>query len=132
MTSTQPILQTTGSATITSPRLRTTFTWTLVGNTVYAGCQWGMISFLARLGSTSAVGQFALAFAVTAPIFMLTNLFLRGVQATDARSEFRFGDYFTLRVIGTGAALLIVSGSMLFTHFDLMTRAVIMLVALAK
>ena len=115
-----------------TPSLRTTFAWTLVGNSIYAGCQWGMVACLAKMGSTSAVGQFALAFAITAPVFMLTNLFLRGVQATDARAEYKFHDYFTLRLIGTVTGLIIVSASMLFIHSDRQTRLVIMAVALAK
>jgi hypothetical protein len=64
------------------PSLRITFTWTLVGNVVYALCQWDMISSLAKLGTTAAVGQFALALAITAPVFMLTNLQLRGIRTT--------------------------------------------------
>src|SRR4051794_41039079 len=88
------------------PRLRTMFAWTLAGNVVYAACQWGMISVLAKLGTTVAVGQFALALAITAPVFMLTNLFLRGIQATDARDEFSFGEYFTLRAMGTVVGLV--------------------------
>ena len=73
----------------------------LAGNMVYAACQFGMLSVLAKLGSPSIVGQYALGLAITAPVFMLTNLQLRGVQATDARHEFAFADYFTLRLIST-------------------------------
>lgn len=136
MASTQSIAELREAPSMTAPSatpsLRTTFAWTLVGNTIYAGCQWGMVACLAKLGSTSAVGQFALAFAITAPIFMLTNLFLRGIQATDARSEYTFQDYFTLRLLGTVAALAIVATSMVFTRIDSTTRVVIFVVALAK
>src|SRR5690349_21224091 len=78
--------------------LRTNFIWTFLGNVVYAGCQWGMLVVLAKLGSPEIVGQFALALAVTAPVFMFTNLQTRGVQATDARKEYAFGDYLALRL----------------------------------
>src|ERR1044072_4016691 len=63
--------------------LRTNFSWTLAGNLIYSGCQWGVLIVLARLGSPEQVGQFALALAVTAPVIMLSNLQLRGVLATD-------------------------------------------------
>jgi len=42
------------------------------------------VSALAKLGNASMVGQYALALAIAAPVFMLTNLQLRAVQATDA------------------------------------------------
>ena len=50
---------------VVAPALRVTFAWTLAGNVVYAGCQWGMISILAKLGSAAGVGQFALGLATT-------------------------------------------------------------------
>lgn len=114
------------------PSLRITFTWTLAGNIIYALCQWGMISGLARLGTSAAVGQFALALAITAPVFMLTNLALRGIQATDARSEFAFADYFTLRVLGTGAGLAIVCCIVAASRRGWSTLGVVIFVALAK
>ncbi len=117
---------------VREPRLRTMFAWTLAGNVIYAACQWGMISVLAKMGTTVAVGQFALALAITAPVFMLTNLFLRGIQATDARNEFSFGEYFTLRGIGTvlglGAILLI----LLFYRRDTISWGVVLFVSAAK
>jgi O-antigen/teichoic acid export membrane protein len=88
--------------------LRQNFSWTLVGNGVYAGCQWGMLVVLAKLLSTDMVGQFALALAITAPVFTFAGLNLRTVQATDARGDFQFGDYFGLRLLSLGAAVLVV------------------------
>jgi hypothetical protein len=37
--------------------LRLNFSWTIVGNVVYAGTQWGILVLLARLGTPEAVGQ---------------------------------------------------------------------------
>lgn len=117
---------------VAMPSLRTTFAWTLAGNVVYALCQWGMISGLAKLGTPAAVGQFALALAITAPVFMLTNLFLRGIQATDVRGDFAFCSYFTLRLIGTGAGLVIVIGILGLSRRTLATCGVVLFVAAAK
>ena len=114
------------------PSLRITFTWTLVGNVVYALCQWGMISSLAKLGTTAAVGQFALALAITAPVFMLTNLLLRAIQATDARSEFEFANYFTLRATSTLLALVIILGIVLVARYDTEIIIVVMLMRAAR
>ncbi len=120
------------TAQIVAPPLRVTFAWTLAGNIIYAGCQWGMISVLAKLGSTTAVGQFALALAITAPIFMLTNLALRSVEATDARSEFGFGHYFTLRITSTSLAFLAILTIVTLLRYDRKVSAVIVLIGLAK
>ena len=73
------------------------FFWTLAGNVTYMGCQWGMLVALARLGNPEMLGRFALAFALTAPIFQFSGLQLRGLQATDARGEYSFGEYLGLR-----------------------------------
>src|SRR3954465_14084130 len=73
--------------------LRANFSWTFAGNVVYAGCQWGMLMVLAKVGNPLMVGQDALGLAVTAPVVMLSNLQLRGVLATDARDTHRFNTY---------------------------------------
>ncbi|HSY14188.1 MAG TPA: oligosaccharide flippase family protein [Verrucomicrobiae bacterium] len=117
---------------VKQPRLRTVFAWTLAGNVVYAGCQWGMISVLAKLGTTVAVGQFALALAITAPVFMLSNLFLRGIQATDARDEFSFGEYFTLRAVGTAVGLAVIAIILLAYRRDSLSLGVVLFVSAAK
>jgi O-antigen/teichoic acid export membrane protein len=119
-------------APASTPPLRVTFAWALAGNVIYAGCQWGMISVLAKLGSTTAVGQFALALAITAPIFMLTNLALRSVEATDARSEFGFGQYFTLRITSTSLAFVTILAIVTLLRYDRKVSAVIVLIGLAK
>ena len=117
---------------IAVPSLRRSFGWVMAGNVVYAGCQWGMISVLAKLGNTEVVGQFALGLAITAPIFMLTGLQLRGVQATDARSEYEFGHYFTLRLASSFCGLLVIAGMLAASGYDRVTSAVVLLIGVAK
>jgi O-antigen/teichoic acid export membrane protein len=112
--------------------LRSNFKWTFSGNVVYAVCQWGMLSVLAKQGSAGTVGQFALGLAIAAPVFMFANLQLRAVQATDTRREYRFSGYFTLRVLTTTLGLLAIAGIMPLLHYDSVTRIVVLLVALAK
>ncbi len=90
--------------------LRRNVLWTFAGNAVYGSCQWAMLVILAKLGTPEVVGQFAVAFAVTAPVMMAANLNLRGVQATDAHHAYGFGDYLALRILSISAAgALIVS-----------------------
>jgi O-antigen/teichoic acid export membrane protein len=115
-----------------APPLHISFSWTLAGNLIFALCQFGILSTLARLGSPSIVGQYALGLAITAPVFSLTNLHLRGLQATDARRQFEFADYFTLRSLSTLTGMLAVLLLMAFLPYDSTTKAVIALVAAAK
>jgi O-antigen/teichoic acid export membrane protein len=112
--------------------LRANFSWTFAGNVVYAGSQWGMLVVLAKLGSPEMVGQFALGLAITAPVIMFTNLQLRGVQATDARQEYLFGDYLGLRLITTMLALLIIAGIVSVSGYRLEAVLVILTIGLAK
>jgi O-antigen/teichoic acid export membrane protein len=112
--------------------LRANFAWTLVGNVVYAGCQWAMLVVLAKLGTPQLVGQFALALAITAPVLMFTNLQLRQVQATDARAQYPFGDYLALRLLTTGLALFAIAGLVGLAGYAPATAGVIVIVGLAK
>lgn len=121
-----------GGTVLAVPSLRANFSWMLAGNIVYSACQWGMISVLAKLGSPEVVGRFALGLAITAPVFMFTNLQLRGVQATDARSEFAFADYFSLRLAASLTGLSAICLIALAGGYDRLTAAVILLVGLSK
>lgn len=112
--------------------LRANFSWTFAGNVVYAACQWGMLVVLAKLGSPEMVGQFALGLAITAPLFVFSGLKLRAVQATDARREYCFGDYLSLRLIMIGMALLATMGIVLVVGYDRETALVILLIGLTK
>jgi O-antigen/teichoic acid export membrane protein len=111
--------------------LRSNFSWTFIGNAVYAACQWGMLVVLAKLGSPEMVGKFTLGLAVTAPVIMFTNLQLRSVQATDARKEYLFCDYLGLRLIGTLLALVVIT-VIGISGYQSQTLLIILLVGLAK
>lgn len=110
--------------------LRRNFSWTFVGNVVYAACHWGVLVVLAKLGSPEMVGQFTLGLAVTAPVLMFTNLQLRVIQATDAKHQYAFGDYLGLRLVSTALALLVIAG--ITTGYRWETSVVILIVGVAK
>jgi len=111
--------------------MRDNFAWMTVGNAVYAACQWGMVSVLARLGTPEIVGQYALGVAVSTPILMLAQLNLRTVLATDVHQEHHFLDYRDVRVLSLLAALLGVAILALFEH-SAQDRMAVLLVALAQ
>ena len=81
--------------------MRVNFSWAFIGNGVYAACKWAALALLAKATTTEGVGQFALGVAIAAPTFMLLDLQLRSVQATDAKGEHSFGTYAALRVLTT-------------------------------
>lgn len=108
------------------------FSWTLAGNVVYTGCQWAMLTVLAKLGTPGMVGQFVLSLAVTAPVIMFTNLQLRAVQATDARHEYQFADYLGLRLVCTLLAVAAIIAVTFLSGYRGETAAVILAVGAAK
>jgi O-antigen/teichoic acid export membrane protein len=112
--------------------LRVNFLWTLSGNVVYAACQWGILVVLAKLGTPQMVGEFALALAITAPIVVGAGLSLRSVQATDAASEYPFGDYLLVRLLTTAAAGAVIVLIVWFSDYGWHTAAIILIVGLAK
>lgn len=112
--------------------LRANFSWTFVGNVVYAGCQWAMLVVLAKLGTPEMVGQFALGLAISGPVIMLANLQLRAIQATDARRQFRFADYLGLRLTTSIIAALVIAAIGVIGGYRSETALVILVIGLAK
>lgn len=87
--------------------LRRNLAWTLLGGGLYQAAQWGLLVILTKLTTQTQVGDFIFATAVTAPVFLLTSLQLRAVQAVDARREHTLGEYFALRIVTTAVALVV-------------------------
>jgi O-antigen/teichoic acid export membrane protein len=114
------------------PSLRANFAWTFAGNVLYGACQWGMLSVLAKLGNASIAGQFTLGLAVSAPVFMFTNLQLRAVQATDVNVEHGFANYFTLRLLATLFGLMVIVVLLPFAGASSAVRVVILMVSVSK
>ena len=90
------------------PSLRRNFSWTILGNAVFAGCLWGILVVLTKMGSPDIVGRFALGSAIATPVFMFANLQLRAVLATDAAKSYEFRDYLGVRLLFLPAAMLLV------------------------
>jgi O-antigen/teichoic acid export membrane protein len=80
----------------------------VVGNVAFAATSWLVLSILAHGGGAVAVGEFALAVAVTTPIMMFAQLRLRDVVATDTTGERPFSDYLTLTALTAVAAIPVV------------------------
>jgi len=108
------------------------FAWTLVGNLVYAAAQWTILVIVAKRGTLEMVGQLALGLAVATPVILFSSLQLRAVAATDAATEFLFGEYLVLRVKTTAAALFVILGIVLSAGYNPTTAAVVLGTALGK
>jgi O-antigen/teichoic acid export membrane protein len=112
--------------------LRRNFSWTFLGNLIYAGCQWGMLIVLAKLGNAEMVGQFTLGLAMSAPVFMLSNLQLRAVQATDIKHNYHFGHYLALRLFTVICSLVFIFGLAIFSGYGQETIYIILIIGIAK
>jgi O-antigen/teichoic acid export membrane protein len=91
-----------------------------------------MLVVLAKTGSVEMTGQFALGLALGAPVFLLTNLSLRSILATDVGAAHRFGDYLALRLVSVGIGLAAIVALVGVSGYRAETRLVCLLVAVTK
>ena len=106
--------------------------WMTFGQAVYAACQWATLIILARFGGAELVGDYALALAVTTPVFIFSQLQIRYVFVTDVVDRYAFGDYLLVRLMTTGLAGLFLVALMLFGDFSWGVGAVILAVGVAR
>ena len=93
-----------------------------MGTAVAAASRWGIVVVLARLGDAGMVGQVMLAVAICAPVAAVADLGLTVAQVTDAKREYRFGQYLGLRLVTALLAVLTVLGFLLYTLFSFRRR----------
>ncbi len=106
--------------------------WTLVGEVLNAAGQFGMLVVMARLGSETVLGRYALGLAIATPLYILTSLHLRPTFVVSSREVFSFGHYFALRLIGTPLSMLaLVLWSQLAGH-DPLTSTMVVMVGLVR
>ena len=67
-------------------RMRTNVRWNVLGNVSYALGQWLQLVILARMGGPAAVGAYAFALALTAPVMMFASLCLRFLRFSGSPS----------------------------------------------
>jgi O-antigen/teichoic acid export membrane protein len=119
-------------AAVPARSLRRNFSAALTGNVVYAASQFGMLVALAQLTSPAEVGRYALALAVTSPIFIFAGLKLRQVQVTDAAGLNAPQEFFGLRLVTSTAALFVVALVGMLCSFPSATVWTLLAVGLAK
>ncbi len=112
--------------------LRANVIWTFGGTVIYAMAQWAMLASISKLGTPFMVGQFALGLAISAPVYMFTNMQLRIIQATDAKGDFSFPDYFGMRLLASAAGFAFVIVLVVAYRAPQETRLVVIAIGLAK
>lgn len=120
------------SLLVPAPTLRVNALWALLGQIAYAAAQCLMLIALAKLGDPAIVGQFSLAFAVAAPIFMFCNLQLRNLLGTDTKGQYRFADYLGLQILTATVGLGLTWIAVRALGYSGPTESVILVVGLAK
>lgn len=111
--------------------LRANFAWNFAGKMAYAASRALILVLIAKLGTAEMVGQYALAFAVTTPVFMLADMDLRSVLATDTKNRLDFSNYLGLRFLTTALAMAAVCVIALMQE-SIETAFVLLLVGAAR
>ena len=92
------------------PKLRTNLLWTLISSAASAAGNWLLVVVLARSSGSVAVGSYALALALTAPVIgsgSLTGFQLRTLVASDPTHRYSFREYRWASILGDVIGILI-------------------------
>lgn len=107
------------------------FSWTFVGNAVYAAGQFAMLMLLTKLVRPEQVGQYALGMALVYPTMMLANMQLRSVMNSSVNDGAQFGHYLSLRLLTTFTAFAVIFGITQILRYDRELTEVVLLVGVA-
>jgi O-antigen/teichoic acid export membrane protein len=107
------------------------FSWTFVGNAIYAAGQFAILMFLTKLVRPELVGQYALGLALVYPVMMLANMQLRSVMNSGTRDQAQFGHYLSLRLLTTLVAFAVIFGITRLLQYDWELTEVVLMVGVA-
>ena len=112
--------------------MRSDALWNVLGSLIYSGCQWAILVATVKLTSPADVGRLSLAFALSAPVFLLFQLRLRVATATDSQLAFSVKDYVWLRVVGTALAFFCTAAICMLAGLSHESTGIVLWVAAAK
>jgi O-antigen/teichoic acid export membrane protein len=107
------------------------FSWTFVGNAIYAAGQFATLMLLTKMVRPEQVGQYALGLALVYPVMMLSNMQLRSVMNSSTNDRARFGHYLSLRLLTTFSAFAVILGITRILRYDRELTAVVLMVGAA-
>ena len=87
--------------------IRKLFSWLFLAFIIIACSQFLVNVLLVKFCDKALVGRFALANALTIPIFAFTSLDSDTLQITDSKSQYAFEDYFNLKLVTSSFALFL-------------------------
>jgi len=79
--------------------MKKNFSWLFIANIFKGFYQWIVLILIVKYYSNYEVAEFTLAYALSAPIFMLTNLQLKSIYIVDYKHEEKQFNYFLLRFL---------------------------------
>lgn len=109
--------------------VRANAVWMIVGRIVYAGCSWGTLAALTKLGSPELVGLYALGVAISTPIVVCSRFHLRTVLATDSERKNAFRDYVRLTAVSSLVAVPTVAVFLIAADYPIDVCLITLLVA---
>ena len=86
--------------------LRANFSWTLLGNVLYAVSQWGTIMIYTKSFSPETFGKYALGLSVSTPLFTFSTLQLRNIMVSERDEHTPPVYFFALRLITSLTAFI--------------------------
>lgn len=108
------------------------FSWSFIGNVIYALSQWVLLIVITRLGSVYDAGVYALGLAVTAPFILLVNLNFTALQSTNLQVQAGFLSFRMIRLLGNFSFFLVFSIVLIMSNYDFKVSLVFLLIALGK
>jgi O-antigen/teichoic acid export membrane protein len=112
--------------------LRKLFSWLFLAFIIGASGQFLVSVFLVKFCAPELIGRFALANAITLPIFAFASLDLGSLQITDAKNHYKFEDYLNLRLVTSCLALLLSIIIPVFVGYSWDTLIIIWLFAVTR
>jgi O-antigen/teichoic acid export membrane protein len=106
--------------------------WYTAGNISYAGSAWLIVILITKYFELESVGNYALAFAISAPVFMLTNMRLRLVQTSDVNGDHEDFDYYNLRFMTSLFAVFVLAAYSILFVDNIYVRYILLSISCAK
>lgn len=108
------------------------FSWSFIGNIIYALSQWILIVVIAQLGSPYDAGLYSLGLAISAPLIMFINFNFGSLQSTDLSSKYGFNTFKIIRVLAILFFLIIFFIIVIFSNYSIEIILILFLIAFSK
>lgn len=114
------------------PSLRVNLAWSVGGTAVYAASQWLVLTIVAKLAGTEALGRYALGQAIVTPIDLWLRMKLRSSYVADVAGANKFGEYAAVRVLTQVLGMTLIALWTWLAGLDFETAAVVLAVGVLR